>query len=459
MPVNTDPRATLSAAPMSTLQIIAVAITIGLNGLDGFDVLAISFASPGIASEWGINPAQLGFVLSMELIGMAVGSLLLGPLADKIGRRPLMLGCLVLMSGGMFMATTVKGMYDLSFWRILTGLGIGGLLAAINAVAAEFSNLKRRHLSVSIMAIGYPIGAVLGGIVVAHLLKGQTWRSVFYFGAICTVVFIPLVWAFVPESVHWLTRKQPEGALEKINKILKRMGHATVAALPTISAEVRKRSASDLFAPALIATTILVAIAYFFHVTTFYFVLKWTPKIVVNMGFAPSSAAGVLVWANVGGALGGAVLGLLTLRFNVKALTIGAMLMSTVMVAIFGRTPPDLQKLALMCACAGFFTNGAIVGMYAIFAQAFPTHVRAGGTGFGIGVGRGGSVLAPIIAGFLFNSGQPVSTVAMFMSVGSLCAAIVVSFLKLRPDDTQAETAGEGGDASSAPLRGASATS
>ena len=459
MPVNTDPRATLSAAPMSTLQIIAVAITIGLNGLDGFDVLAISFASPGIASEWGINPAQLGFVLSMELIGMAVGSLLLGPLADKIGRRPLMLGCLVLMSGGMFMATTVKGMYDLSFWRILTGLGIGGLLAAINAVAAEFSNLKRRHLSVSIMAIGYPIGAVLGGIVVAHLLKGQTWRSVFYFGAICTVVFIPLVWAFVPESVHWLTRKQPKGALEKINKILKRMGHATVSALPTISAEVRKRSASDLFAPALIATTILVAIAYFFHVTTFYFVLKWTPKIVVNMGFAPSSAAGVLVWANVGGALGGAVLGLLTLRFNVKALTIGAMLMSTVMVAIFGRTPPDLQKLALMCACAGFFTNGAIVGMYAIFAQAFPTHVRAGGTGFGIGVGRGGSVLAPIIAGFLFNSGQPVSTVAMFMSVGSLCAAIVVSFLKLRPDDTQAETAGEGGDASSAPLRGASATS
>jgi benzoate transport len=457
MPVNNDPRATLSAAPMSTLQMIAVAITIGLNGLDGFDVLAISFASPGIAAEWGINPAQLGFVLSMELIGMAVGSLLLGPLADKIGRRPLMLGCLVLMSGGMFMATTVKGMYDLSFWRILTGLGIGGLLAAINAVAAEFSNLKRRHLCVSIMAIGYPIGAVLGGIVVAHLLKGQTWRSVFYFGSICTVVFIPLVLAFVPESVHWLTRKQPAGALEKINRILTRMGHATVSALPTISAEVRKRSASDLFAPALIATTILVAIAYFFHVTTFYFVLKWVPKIVVNMGFAPSSAAGVLVWANVGGALGGAVLGLLTLRFNVKALTIAAMLMSTVMVAIFGRTPPDLQKLALMCACAGFFTNGAIVGMYAIFAQAFPTHVRAGGTGFGIGVGRGGSVLAPIIAGLLFNGGQPVSTVAMFMSLGSLCAAIVVSFLKLRPDDTQAETAGEG-DASSS-LRGASATS
>jgi benzoate transport len=444
---------------MSRLQIIAVAITIGLNGLDGFDVLAISFASPGIAAEWGINPAQLGFVLSMELIGMAVGSLVLGPLADRIGRRPLMLGCLTLMSVGMFMATTVKGVYDLALWRIITGLGIGGLLAAINAVAAEFSNLKRRHMCVSIMAIGYPIGAVLGGLVVAQLLKEQTWRSVFYFGGFCTVAFIPLVLAFVPESVHWLARKQPEGALEKINRILKRMGHTAITALPTISAEVRKRSAMDLFAPALIATTILVAIGYFFHVTTFYFILKWIPKIVVNMGFAPSSAAGVLVWANVGGAVGGAVLGLLTLRFNVKGLTIGAMVLSSVMVVIFGRTPPDLQKLAFMVAAAGFFTNGAIVGMYAIFAQAFPTHVRAGGTGFGIGVGRGGSVLAPIIAGFLFNAGQSLPDVALVMAMGSLCAAIVVSFLKLRPDDNQAETAGESEPPTQSPLRGASATS
>ena len=449
MPVNTDPRDIISRSPMSTMQIIAVAITIGLNGLDGFDVLAISFASPGIATEWGINPAQLGVVLSMELIGMAIGSLVLGPLADKIGRRPLMLGCLILMAVGMFMAPTAKGVvlfklftmeiYDLSGWRVLTGLGIGGLLAAINAVAAEFSNTRRRHLCISIMAIGYPIGAVLGGLVVAHLLKQSSWRSVFYFGGICTVVFIPLVWALVPESVHWLTRKQPAGALEKINRTLTRMGHAAISVLPTISAEIRKRSVSDLFAPALIATTLLVAAGYFFHVTTFYFVLKWVPKIVVNMGFAPSSAAGVLVWANVGGATGGAVLGLLTLKYNVKGLTIGAMLLSTVMVAIFGRSPPDLQILALLCACAGFFTNGAIVGMYAIFAQAFPTHVRAGGTGFGIGVGRGGSVLAPILAGFLFNAGQPVPTVALILSMGSLCAAVVISFLKLKPEDAESD--------------------
>src|SRR5690606_7972981 len=133
--VNNDPRETLAAAPMGLLQIVAVAITIGLNALDGLDVLSISFASPGIADDWGIDRAAIGIVLSMELVGMSIGSLLLGGVADRIGRRPTMLLCLTLMTIGMFMATTVRGIWDLSLWRIVTGLGIGGLLAAINAVA------------------------------------------------------------------------------------------------------------------------------------------------------------------------------------------------------------------------------------------------------------------------------------------------------------------------------------
>src|SRR5687768_9261347 len=135
---TTDPRDTIAGAPMSRLQWTVVALTIALNALDGFDVLSISFASPGIAREWGIQPAALGIVLSMELIGMAIGSILLGGLADTIGRRPTILGCLAVMATGMLMATTVSGVVDLSIWRVITGLGIGGMLAAINAVAAEF---------------------------------------------------------------------------------------------------------------------------------------------------------------------------------------------------------------------------------------------------------------------------------------------------------------------------------
>jgi benzoate transport len=433
-----DPREVIAVSPMSRLQIAVVAITVCLNALDGFDVLSISFASPGIAQEWGIDRAALGIVLSMELIGMAIGSVFIGGVADKIGRRPTMLGCLVVMAVGMVGATTTTSIVSLSVWRIVTGLGIGGMLAAINAVAAEFSNARRRYLSVSLMSIGYPLGAVLGGIVATRLLRTNDWRSVFYFGAAVTTVLIPVVFLLVPESVHWLARRQPAGALEKINRALSRMGHATVAALPTLTAETRRRSISDIFAPELMAGTVIVTLAYFFHITTFYFIAKWIPKIVADFGFPASSAGGVLVWTNVGGATGGAIFGLLTQRYNVKTLTIGILFASTVMVTLFGRSPANLQNLSIICAAAGFCTNAGIVGLYAIIAQVFPTHVRAFGTGFTIGVGRGGSVLAPIIAGFLFAAGYSLPTVALILATGSTLAAIVLFRLKLEPDQPAA---------------------
>jgi MFS family permease len=238
----------------------------------------------------------------------------------------------------------------------------------------------------------------------------------------------------VPESVHWLARKQPAGALEKVNGALTRMGHAPVTALPEVPVEVRRRSAADIFAPGLVAGTVIVTLAYFFHITTFYFIAKWIPKIVVDLGFAASSAAGVLVWTNVGGALGGTLFGLLTQRYGVKPLTIGVLLASTIAVATFGRAPADLQRLSLVCGIAGFCTNSGIVGLYAIIAQVFPTHVRAFGTGFAIGVGRGGSVLAPILAGFLFAAGYSLPTVALLLAVGSLLAALMLMLLKLEMD-------------------------
>jgi len=432
-----DPRETLRVSGMSFIQVAAVVITIGLNALDGFDVLAISFASPGIAREWGIDRAALGFVLSMELIGMGVGSMLLGGVADKIGRRRTLLGCLVVMTLGMIMATRAQGVYDLSVWRVITGLGIGGMLAGTNAVAAEFSNDRRRSLNVSLMAIGYPIGAVVGGSIAAVLLKQGNWRVVFEFGAAATASFIPLVLWLVPESIAWLCHRQPAGALASVNRSLVRMGHEPIPQLPAVSLEARKRSVTDIFSPQLIRITVLVTLAYFLHITTFYFILKWVPKIVVDMGFTPSSAAGVLVWANVGGASGGAVLGLLSLRFGLKHLTMLVLVLSTVMVSVFGRGQADLAQLSLVCAVTGFCTNAGVVGIYGILAQAFPTYVRATGTGFAIGIGRAGAMLAPIIAGYLFRGGYGLQFVAIAMSVGSLVGAVALWLLPLRPATAQ----------------------
>jgi benzoate transport len=434
--MSNDPRETINQSAMTVLQIVIITIMIGLNALDGYDILSISFASPGIADEWGVDLAALGIVLSMELIGMGLGSLFLGSMADKLGRRPTTLFCLLVMASGMFMVTTTSSIFSLSFWRVVTGVGIGGLLTAINAVTAEFSNTSRRHLCVSIMAIGYPIGGVVGGSFASMLLANHDWRSVFYLGASVTSFFIPVYYFLVPESVHWLARKQPFGALRKINKTLKKLGHAAIAELPLVAPDERSKSVGDIFSTRLLPTTLIVSCAYFLHITTFYFILKWVPKIVADMGFAASSAGGVLVWANVGGALGGTTFGLLTLKIDLKKLTIGTIFFSAIFVAIFGQTPADLSKMSMFCALAGFFANAGVVGLYAIVAHAFPTHARAFGTGFVIGFGRGGSVLSPILAGFLLELGMILPFVAMVMATGSLISAIVLLFLKLRSDSS-----------------------
>lgn len=428
-----DPQSILSQGAMRPLQIAAVTLCVLLNALDGFDVLAISFASPGIAEEWGIDRAALGLVLSMELIGMALGSVVLGGLADRIGRRPTVLACLVIMAGGMALATTAGSVVNLSIIRLVTGLGIGGMLACTNALVAEYSNDRHRNLAVAIMAAGYPMGAIVGGSIATGLLASGHWRDVFTFGAAATALFLPIAWFLLPESIGFLVQKRGPGALEKINATLRRLGHETVSALPPAPQRAAKPSIGDLFAPGLARSTVLLTLAYFCHIMTFYFILKWIPKIVVDMGHAASKAGDVLVWANVGGLAGATLLSLLTYRIAVRKLVIVAMVASTVLVALFGQGQETLGGLALIAGAAGFCTNAGVVGLYALFAKVFPTSVRAGGTGFVIGIGRGGAALGPIVAGFLFTAGFDLSLVAVLMGSGSLIAAGALLLLRERP--------------------------
>lgn len=425
-----DPLAVIDREPMSRFQWGVVATMIGLNALDGFDVLSISFASPGIAKDWGIDRAALGLVLSMELIGMAAGSLLLGGLADRIGRRATILSCLALMSIGMFGAASAGSIEILSAWRVLTGLGIGGMLAATNAAVAEAANARRRSLAVVLMAAGYPVGTIIGGSISAVLLAHYAWPAIFMFGAICSLLFIPLVLWRAPESVAFLIARRPANALERVNRALVRMGHAAIDALPDQPADKPRAALSELFSPALLRATSLLTLAYLAHIMTFYFILKWIPKIVVDMGFAPPMAAGVLVWASIGGATGSLVLGLLTGKLRLLGLTIGAMALSTLLVILFGRSQSDLGALSTVAALAGFATNAGVVGLYALVAQSFPTNVRATATGFVIGIGRGGSALAPALAGFLFAAGYGLQAVSILMGLGSVVAALALLGLR-----------------------------
>ncbi|MDB5714914.1 MAG: transporter [Sphingomonadales bacterium] len=425
-----DPRIVIAQQPMRAAQIVVVAICIALNALDGFDVLAISFAAPGIAKEWGIGRAMLGVVLSMELIGMAIGSVLIGNVADRVGRRPTIIGCAIVMATGMFAAAGATGLGMLSITRLFTGFGIGGMLATTSAMVAEFSNDRRRPLALSLNIAGYSAGAITGGALASVLLADHgDWRSVFLCGGVATALLIPLVWMFLPESIESLIARRPVDALARVNGTLGRLGIAQVDALPERVATVEKTSFTALFSGGLRPVTILLTIAYFAQIMAFYYIQKWTPKIVVDMGFDPSEAGRVLVCANIGSLTGAIMLGLASQRFHLRSAIVFAMVAAFVAIGMYGVVRPNLLQLSIVAAIAGFFTNSGVVGLYPVLAQTYPAALRAGGTGFVIGMGRGGSAIGPVLAGALFATGASLLTVSLVLASGTLVAALMLVLL------------------------------
>jgi MFS family permease len=452
----TDPRQIIDENGMSFRQWAVVIVMVLLNALDGFDVLASAFAGPGIRKEWTLDGTALGVVLSAELWGMGIGSMLLGGIADKWGRKPTMLVCLVVMAVGMYMAHAATGVTSLTTWRLITGLGIGGMLAATNAVTAESSNKTHRSIAISLYVIGYPLGAVIGGFIAqGWLLVEFDWRAVFMFGAIVTAALIPIVMLVVPETPAFFAVRRPAGAVEKINRSLKAFSKPTISELPAISPSAPKLKVTDILAnPRLRPVTLLLAFGYMFHTITFYYILKWAVTIVSAYppGSAPGVAASVLTWANIGGAAGGFLFGVLMKKWSIKWPTIAMLLLGSAMVIAFGMGRSSLEGWRWATLFCGFCTNAAIVGYYAAYALGFPAYARASGTGFVLGVGRLGAATSPIIAGALFDwfgKGEPLAatvttdlpTVSIIMAMGSVLSAVLFLMLPVRDADAEAAAA------------------
>lgn len=427
--MSQNPRTILDEAPMHWRQIGVVALCIALNALDGFDVLAISFAAPGIADEWQIDRGALGIVLSMELIGMAAGSVLIGNLADRIGRRPTILFSLTLMAVGMCLTIAATNVTFLSATRLATGLGIGGMLSSTSALVAEFSNKRHRSLAVILNIAGYSTGAILGGLVASALLEENGWRSVFIFGGTMTILALPVAYFFLPESIDSLVSRRPKDALDRVNKTLKNLRHAPIDSLPDHQPDEVKASIRALFSPIYATATTLLTTAYFAQIMLFYYVQKWVPKIVVDMGYDDSEAARVLVAANVGNLASAVLIGFASQKFQIRPMVILSMIAGFFAIGVFGTGFNTIFLLSVSVGAAAFFINAGVVGMYPILADTFPAHLRASGIGFVIGVGRGGSAIGPILAGFLFASGSGLLNVSLIMGLGGLLAATMILLL------------------------------
>ncbi|WP_186378833.1 MFS transporter [Sphingobium sp. B2] len=416
--------ARLDLAPMGRAQKLAVGIAIVLNILDGFDVLAISFAAPGIAADWRIAPAQIGVILSAGLVGMAIGALLLAPLADRIGRRPSMLLCLALMTVGMLASAASFSVVTLALCRILTGIGIGAMLPTATAAGAEYANARRRDLVVCILAVGYPLGGLFGGLASAELMSTFGWRAILAFGGIASAVTIPLVILGMPESIQYLVTHRGPGALERVNGVLVKLGHTPVDSLPRAANATPRANVIELMRSPIRNVTLQLTLSYFLVMLTFYFFSGWLPSIVASRSFEASVAIRLSAIFSVGGVVGGVCIGYLAQMIAMKALVAFFLIATTGMLCVFSGIPNELGLMIASSFVLGLFLFGAVTGFYAIFMQRFPTAFRATATGFATGIGRGGAVVGPLIGGLLlglgFSAGQSIMVIAPAAALSAL---------------------------------------
>lgn len=427
-------KAIIDESPMSRYQVGCVAICVAINMLDGFDVLVMAFTAPSVSAEWGLKGAQLGYLLSAGLFGMAGGSFFLAPWADRFGRRALILLCLALLTVGMLLSFGAQDAWQLGAWRVLTGIGIGGMLASLAVISGEYSSSKWRSTSISLQVVGYPIGATVGGAIAAVLIANYGWRSAFLFGALASLAMIPLVLWRLPESLEFLLTRRPQNALRRLNTLLTSMGHAALRELPDAAeAEqqfVRGNPVRKLFAPGVARSTLLIGAAFFFLMFAFYFVMSWTPKLLVAAGMSTQQGVTGGVLLNLGGIFGGALFGYLASRINVRWLTASYMLISSAALILFGWFASDLSMAFGIALFIGAFILGSFSGLYSLAAALYPIAIRTTGVGWAIGIGRFGAIIAPAIVGYMVDGGWKTSNLFYVMAIPLVAAMLTV--LRLR---------------------------
>jgi benzoate transport len=408
--VSTLTRDLIGERPMSPFQIAAVVVGVCLNMLDGFDILAMSFAANGVKSDWHLAGTQLGFLFSAGLVGMGLGSLVLGPVADLRGRRPVVLFSVALAGVGMLGSAATQGFWGLLVMRTVTGFGIGGAIACVAVVVSEFSSNRWRAAALAAFSTGYPIGATLGGLLTKYTIDRYGWQSAFVIGGVMTLLLLPVAWFRLPESLDFLLARQPTGALTRANVLLAAMRLPAITTLPGSAAASRPGHESVISELKLILTptTAFVWTTFFFTMAAFYFILSWTPRLLTQAGLSATQGLTGGVILNLGGIVGCGGFAIAAAFADARRLLIVSLVGSAILIVLFGLVLAHLDLALWTALFLGIIANSAMSGLYAVGPPLYPAVARATGMGWAIGVGRIGAILAPLLSGALLDSGwQP----------------------------------------------------
>lgn len=414
---------------MNGFQWLVVLLCFAVSMVDGFDVLVMAFAASAVADHWSLGGVELGYLLSAAPVGMACGSLCLAPWADRWGRRPLVVGGLVLVGAAMTGSAFAESPRALGLLRFGTGLGIGGIMASSYVIAGEFASKRWRGLAIGLQSAAFSTGAAVGGLIAGHLIPEAGWRAVFLHGGLTTLALVPAMLAWLPESIDFLVSRRPAAALRRINRLLPRLGLAALARLPDPG---RKEAAAtarprDLLGRGLRRTTLSVWGAFFLALLGFYFVFSWTPRLLATAGLAGSQAIAGGVLLNLGAILGAASVGLLAARFPLDRVLTLCMLANAGLMALFSHLLAAPALAFAVIFLIGFFSNGCIAGLFALTPSLYRPAQRVTGLGWAIGVGRFGAILAPTLTGALVGAHWLPGQLFLLFGVFFVLAAALVA--------------------------------
>ena len=400
--------------------------------MDGFDVQAIGYVAPAIIQDWKIPSAALGPVFGAAPLGILVGSLLFSVLADKIGRRPVLIGLTILFAGLTLLTARARSVPELLIVRFVAGMGLGGIQPNGMALMGEYSPKRMRILLMMIVSNGFNIGAAFGGFVSAWLIPAFGWRSVFYFGGIVPLGIAALMYFLLPESLQFLVLRGAQ--VDKVRRWLARIAPgAPIQSSTQFLVREEKREGLrflQLFQEGRGTATVLLWVINFMNLLNVFLLASWLPTVVKAAGYSTSTAVLVGTTLQVGALIGTVVLGWLIEKLGFVRVLGTCFVVACVNVALIGKPGLSLFLLFAVVFIAGWCITGAQPGVNALSATYYPTNLRSTGIGWGLGIGRIGAIVGPVLAGEMIRlkwSGQELFLAA---AVPALISAMVVFSLR-----------------------------
>ncbi len=408
--------------------------------LDGFDIVVISYTAPAISAQWGIASQELGLVFSASLLGMTLGAMFLASLADLYGRKIVVGGMLLIVGVATLGVVAASTVAQLVLLRLVAGLGLGAIMASLAPLAGEFSPRQHRTLILALLVSGASLGPVLGGMMTASAIETYGWQSIFLTAGVLTVISGVLMLLLVPESMAFVIKRRPIGALERVNRTLRYIGHAGIEQLPPASESAVQESASlkSLLVKNRWKITLIMWGAFFFAYAGNYFLMSWLPQILVQAGLSQATGIEAVVVGSIGALVGTVLFGALGKWWTLSRVIAVAFVAGAATFIIYGALIHNLDGgdpgwfFWLVAFFSGLFTSGAFANLYTVAMTVYPAQIRSTGIGWATGSGRSGAVVSPAVAGVLLAAGISLPSLLGFFAVSFLLAAACIFLVAMR---------------------------